>query len=377
MLSSDVQQKERLMISTKTARKAVLKLGQADDSHKQQSAPPPVGSYPYRLEVCKNKSSADNMVFHLAGDTGGTRSAEMQHKIAAELTAQAKEAHADFMYHLGDIVYHYGEQEGYEAQFLAPFAQYPAPIYAIAGNHDTDINPETWEQESLGAFYTAFCSTTPTTIHFAPQTRRKSQVQPNVYWTMISPLAIVIGLHTNVPKYGYVDPVQKSWFIDELKNAAACHQNKAIIVCLHHAPYSADVNHGSSVAMIELLDDAFKASGVRPDVVFSGHVHNYQRFTKQYPDGGTVPFIVAGAGGFDELHALASPEDEGYEASHDLFKGLSLEKYCDDRHGFLKVSLKRTPFGLQMKIGYYTVPADSGIYGAALFDEHHIDLSGR
>jgi hypothetical protein len=37
----------------------------------------------------------------------------------------------------------------------------------------------------------------------------------------------------------------------------------------------------------------FTAMGIRPDIVFSGLVHNYQRFAKHYPDGTHLPYIVA------------------------------------------------------------------------------------
>ncbi len=104
--------------------------------------------------------------------------------------ADRKEDQPAFLYHLGDIVYHFGEAAGYADQFLAPFECYPAPIYAIAGNHDTDVNPDSEEPyESLEAFSAAFCNTSPKTIYFGEGSNRKSQIQPHIYWTMESPLS--------------------------------------------------------------------------------------------------------------------------------------------------------------------------------------------
>ena len=64
----------------------------------------------------------------------------------------------------------------------------------------------------------------------------------------------------------------------------------------------------STPAVLEVdavLFGAFKATGVYPDMVLSGHVHNYQRFTKSVTvaDGTTkeIAFIVAGAGGYSKL----------------------------------------------------------------------------
>lgn len=373
------------MISTKVLYSAVLKTENIDDAHKFQCLPAPSGSYPYRLPVGDNTNSGQ-LIFHMVGDTGGQDGSAMQHQpVVQQMTDQYLNAKTSeqpaFLYHLGDLVYHYGEAAQYNGQFLAPFEQYPAPIYAIAGNHDSDVNPECTEHyDSLEAFYTTFCNASPKTIYFGENSRRKSQVQPHVYWTMEAPLATIIGLYTNVPKYGCIKKEQRSWFIKELQHAAAQASEKAIIVCLHHAPYSADFNHGSSLNMIEFLESAFAEAGVKPDVVFSGHVHNYQRFTKQYPDGKTVPFIVAGAGGFEELHPLADPADPACSNQSTLLNQVELVNYCDNKHGFLKVAIEKNPFSFTIKGQYYTVPHKkhgTSNQAAALFDTFTIDLTGR
>jgi predicted phosphodiesterase len=372
------------MISTKILYNAVFKTEKVDDLDKFQPLPLPSGNYPYRLDVDgKNESGKRKMAFHMVGDTGGVKSARFQKQVAEEMAMQylcatTKQEQPSFLYHLGDIVYHYGEAKQYNNQFLKPFETYPGPIYAIAGNHDTDINPDSEDNyESLEAFYDAFCNTCPKTIYFGTESSRKSQIQPNVYWTMEAPLATIIGLHTNVPKYGYISREQKNWFINELKNAAMYSADKAIIVCMHHAPYSADVNHGSSMPMIEFLESCFLESGVKPDIIFSGHVHNYQRFNKQYPDGKMIPFIVAGAGGFDELHALADPYDPAYSTESKAFENIHLENYCDNKHGFLKIEIEKTPFSFTIKGEYHTISHQDDFSGSSLFDSFTVDLTGR
>ena len=47
-----------------------------------------------------------------------------------------------FFYHLGDIVYLYGEEGNYFSQFFTPYAEYRAPIFAIPGQHDGDPAPD-------------------------------------------------------------------------------------------------------------------------------------------------------------------------------------------------------------------------------------------
>lgn len=339
----------------------VIKLNQPDDNYKIQPLPAATGSYPYHLELEKLITVPhDKFSFHMVGDTGGMLYPESQQKIADQMNKQIVESNtADrpaFLFHLGDVVYHFGEAEHYERQFFKPYGEYPGPIFAIAGNHDSDINPNNpLPYQSLDAFRTVFCDTESRNISFNESKKRKSMVQPNIYWTLQTPLANIIGLHSNVPKYGFIGEDQRKWFIEELKTAAKERPDKLIIVCIHHAPYSADVNHGSSLAMIAFLENAFIDSGVRPDAVFSGHVHNYQRFHKMYLDNKVLPFIVCGAGGFDELHSLAEIDDPAYSSGNSLLDNVNLQNYCDSKHGFLKITLEKKATGIALSGEYFAL----------------------
>jgi predicted phosphodiesterase len=341
----------------------VFKKHQPDDSYKFQPLPEPTGSYPYRLSIDKVIPGTDEskLVFQMVGDTGSIRSPDFQKLVAGQMEKQfLSEDPADrpkFLYHLGDVVYNFGEEEQYPRQFFGPYEAYPAPIFAIAGNHDSEVNPDNpVPYKSLDAFKKVFCDTESRTVEFSRGSARKSMTQPNVYWTLETPLATIIGMHGNVTKYGTVTAEQRSWFIEELKAADLQRPHKAVIVCMHHAPYSADFNHGASISMIEFFNHAFEEAGARPDIVLSGHVHNYQRFSRQYTDGGTVPFIVAGAGGYDELHGLAPMDEERYTAENELFDSVKLENYCDNKHGFLKMSVERIAGKLVLTGEYYTIP---------------------
>jgi len=363
----------------------VIKLNQPDDSYKFQPLPAPVGPYPYHLALQDVVQPAGDkkMVFHMVGDTGSVRNPGFQREVAEEmasqyLNAQSPEDKPQFLYHLGDVVYHHGEADKYYTQFFEPYQNYPCPVFAIAGNHDTDINLEAaTPYHSLDAFKAVFCGTERKKVAFSGDSDWQNMVQPNIYWTLQTPLANIIGLHSNVPKFGIVTPEQREWFIEELKAAGKERLGKALIVCIHHSPYSADINHGSSLAMISFLEDAFKQTGVKPDIVFSGHVHNYQRFSKRYADGKLVPYIVAGSGGFDELHAIAATDDERFSPDSALFEGVKLEKYCDDRHGFLKITIEKTDAGLTLAGEYYSIPHKTGeiVEPATLDDKFSVAIS--
>jgi calcineurin-like phosphoesterase family protein len=337
----------------------VLKAGQPDDNYKFQPLPAPTGNYPYHLAIENFIPGLTDtqMVFHMLGDTGGTSRPEFQQYLVAEIAKQ--HLPGQFIYHLGDLVYHFGEVSQYEQQFFRPYNIYPGPVFAIAGNHDSDVNTASAEPyQSLDAFTRVFCDTKPQEIIFSGNSSRKSMTQPNVYWSLETPLATIIGLHSNVPKFGVITPEQQSWFKEELKIADPA---KMLIVCIHHAPYSADINHGSSLAMIAVLESAFAETGIRPDIVFSGHVHNYQRFTKTYSDGVTVPFIVAGAGGFDELHAVADTSDPNFTSESPVLEGVKLENYCYSHHGFLRISINKTQKQLSLSGEYYKANTTSAM----------------
>jgi hypothetical protein len=107
-------------------------------------------------------------------------------------------------------------------------------------------------------------------------------------------------------------------------------------------------------------------------------VHNYQRFEKSYPDGKLLPFIVSGGGGFDELHALARTDQEIYSKDHPLLKDVALINYCDNQHGFLKITLNRQPVGLTLSGEYYTIPHQIDPEGhATLADTFTYTLGGK
>ena len=350
----------------------VFKLAAIDDQEKFKPLPAPTGTYPYRLNINKliPAINDDHLSFQMAGDTGELNTPEYQSRVISALTDQCNANNAQtpqFFFHLGDIVYNYGQASEYYRQFFNAWRKYPCPIFAIAGNHDADIDPfQPDPPQSLDAFMSVFCSKKPGLLEIAGNSGRKTNIQPNVYWVLETPMADIIGLYSNVPRFGNVQQDQKAWFIEALKIAAA--NQKAIIVCLHHSAYSADTNHGSSIHMQMLIDGAIRETGIYPDVVFSGHVHNYQRFHKYYPGGQIVPFIVAGGGGYAGLHSLAQPDDPKFPDKSFLLDDVVLQNYCDNEHGFLKVDLCRTMEGVSIEGQYFTT--DTG--ETVLFDNFSI-----
>ena len=357
----------------------VFKMAAIDDQDKFKPLPAATGHYPYHIELKDSVTEipVEKLTFQLAGDTGGIQQPFYQHRVVKAMVSQFKTAdEPQFFFHLGDVVYNFGQQQEYEPQFFKPFKDYPAPIFAIAGNHDGDVDPlDALQPQSLDAFVKVFCADKRKPLDFAGDTGFLSSTQPNLYYKLETPLADIIALYSNVPRFGNIDKQQREWFIEELTMHKENRNEKALILCMHHSAFSADTNHGSSVNMQLFFDDAFASAGVIPDIVFSGHVHNYQRFSKTYP-GKTVPFVVAGAGGYAQMHPIAALNDPAYPDTSKLLDDVCLENYCYTNHGFLNVEIVKSSTEFYLEGRYFIIDdEDPGNAGVQLFDTFKIEIA--
>src|SRR5207245_2381149 len=87
---------------------------------------------------------------------------------------------------------------------------------------------------------------------------------------------------------------QQRWLQAQM---AAAPKDKCLIVTVHHPPFSLDDTHGGCPEILDALDRAGSAAGRMPDLVLSGHVHDYQRFTRRV-GGVATPYMIQGAGGY-------------------------------------------------------------------------------
>jgi hypothetical protein len=319
----------------------VTKIRRAVPNQRFEPLPAPAGRPPYRLalaEVLDRQQiqairRAGWLRFHCVGDTGGLENPGPQRWVVAAMVAElGAEDPVRFFYHLGDVVYLYGEQENYGAQFFEPYAEYEAPMFAIPGNHDGDPAPGRGAA-SLEAFARHFCADVTTVSATASPGRRPAMTQPNVYWTLLHDWVTIIGLYTNVPEGGAIADNQLRWLTAELR---AARPGVTLILAMHHPVYSIDSTHGSNLALGALLDRCFARAGRAPDAVLAAHAHNYQRFSRAYHDR-QIPYVVAGTGGFHTLHRVAT----GTPAPPGSFHGLpdvTLEAYQDVDFGFMTIT---------------------------------------
>ncbi|GGG97690.1 metallophosphoesterase family protein [Silvibacterium dinghuense] len=291
-------------------------------------------------------TQAGQIVFHSVGDTGSVKGPETQSLVADKMVSDFDEAIAadvpSFFFHLGDVVYYFGEAAYYYDQFYEPYRSYPAPIVAIPGNHDGVVYTGDGET-SLEAFLRNFCSATPVVSPDAGGLVRTAQIQPGVYFTFDAPFVRILGLYSNVLEdpgvisdqggtYTTLDQRQVEFLTTALKRIVSEKYAGAVIIAVHHPPYTGGSIHGGSPNMLADIDSACTAAGFWPHAVFSGHAHNYQRYTRTV-NGGSTPYVVAGCGG----HAPLSTMRGTYRTPYKIDDTLTLESYDDTDYGYLRV----------------------------------------
>jgi len=348
-------------------------------------------------------ASAKQLVFHALGDTGNTRGPVDQSLVADKMTSDYNDSDPrqvpSFAYHLGDVIYSFGESMYYYDQFYDPYRDYPAPIFAIAGNHDGMVAPNS-EAETLGAFLKNFCTAgePPHRTQEAGELARTAQTQPGVYFTLEAPYVRILGLYSNcledpgvISSQGGTFPELTDAQLVFLKSALQRIKSEnfagAVIIAVHHPPYVAQIptttsgksqnvgRHGGSPNMLKEIDAACKGTGVWPHAVLSGHAHNYQRFTR-ITQGRETPFIVCGNGGHahQSLTRNASPAIRVPVAQPTLAskgESVTFENYDDQDFGYLRMIVNDK----QLRIEYH--PMSDGAAAKTPDDHVTVDLATR
>jgi calcineurin-like phosphoesterase family protein len=274
-----------------------------------QTLPPPLGLPPYHYDltehfpdIAKDITKAGKMVIDILGDSGGVQDGEFQGHVADQMVAAIPKNKPNFCYHVGDVVYFTGAHDDYYPQFYEAYERYTPPILAIPGNHDGEVDDPT-KQTSLDGWVAYFMQKNPDVDPISKDAPRVGLNLPNPYWTLVTPYATFVGLYTNVPEGGSVDSNQQMWVTNEF---ATADKDLPLIFCLHHPIYSFDVFHSGSSKMADVLENAIRDTGRVPNLVLSGHVHDYQRIEQNISGKKPTPFIVSGNGGYHNLHQIHS-----------------------------------------------------------------------
>jgi hypothetical protein len=299
-----------------------------------QRIPPPRKNVPMQMqledftgpEIITAIQRAGKITFHAVGDTGA---AKVNHQQTVQRALENEEEVADamahdvatggpegpaFFFHLGDVIYNFGEAQYYYDQFYDPYRAYDRPIFAIPGNHDGMVfgqGSSAPQVPTLDAFLSNFCAPTSGPSPDGGGLVRSVMPQPAVYFTLDAPYVSIIGLYSNVldgpgviSSQGGHFPIvddQLVFLKSELQRLAPDRNagNRAVIIAVHHPPLSVDALHAGSTGEQIDLDTVCQEAGLWPDAVLSGHAHLYQRFTRiAGPNKKETPYITAGSGGF-------------------------------------------------------------------------------
>ena len=374
----------------------------AGDKEPRMSLADAIG--PKGKDVLSAIEAAGQIVFHALGDTGNTKSAKDQDMVTDKLVSDFSETDPkgvpSFGYNLGDVVYSFGEAEYYYDQFYDPYRDYPAPIFAIAGNHDGMVAPNS-NTPTLKAFLDNFCAYDQP-FHRTPEAgglARTAGKQPGVYYTLEAPFVRILGLYSNCLEdpgvissqkgayqtYSYLPDAQLDYLEAALKRIKTEKFKDAVIIAVHHPAYVAVTpdeqgakaagKHIGSPLMLADIDKQCEAAGVWPHAVLSGHAHNYQRFTRTL-NGHEIPFIIAGNGG----HAHARLTKKGAPTLRTptveplLSNGkdsVVFENYDDGGYGYLRIVTDKK----QLRIEYH--PASDGEESKTPDDFVTVDLGTR
>jgi Calcineurin-like phosphoesterase len=317
--------------------------------------------------------AAKKLSFHAVGDTGAAKVTSVETAAmaigneASVADAMARDVQQGgptgpaFFFHLGDLIYNFGEGQYYYDQFYEPFRAYDRPIFAIPGNHDGMVFGQQSDVPSvptLTAFLRNFCAPGPGRSPDEGNLVRTTMDQPGVYFTLDAPFVSIVGLYTNVLEgpgvissqngaYPLLTGDTQLHFLEaELKRLAPARKagERAVIVACHHPPVSVDAKHGGTTGLADDIDTAAKSAGFWPDAVLSGHAHLYQRFTRKV-GGREIPYVVSGSGGF-----AATPPQDGLPKAPITIGEYTLVKKPLVEFGYLTVTVDMTTVGGKLTI---------------------------
>lgn len=340
----------------------------------------------------KDIQKSGKLVFHAIGDSGASSERKLPGELSVadhatnDLHASTGADRPSFLFHLGDVIYSFGESQFYYDQFYEPFRNYPAPIFAIPGNHDSFVIPGTPPAETpLDTFVRNFCSPTVQITKDAYSLHRTAMTQPGVYFALDAPFVRIIGLFSNAledpglvssqagqeTKWPGVPDYQLDFLAAQLQKIKAEKYAGAVIIAVHHPPFTYSPSghkssgHIGNTLMLREIDAICQAQGIYPHAFLSGHAHNYQRYTRSIIFGGSnysVPFVVAGNGGHNITPLPGSKKStaDTYEPIQNVqvdyldpnpvvkTLGLKLDMSNDRNFGYLRVTVDSKLLQIEM-----------------------------
>ena len=240
-------------------------------------------------DVVNAITKAGQLVFHAVGDTGSVKGPEnislVADKMIADFDEEAPTNIPHFFFHLGDVIYNFGESQYYYDQFYERLSRVSGADHrhrrqsrrhGRAGHERRHARrvPQQFLRDRIRD----------------PARGRRSlahrPIQPGVFYTFEAPLVRIIALYSNVLEDPGVIASEQlgNSQLDFLKAALTRAKNfaGALILAHHHPAYTVGSHHGWSEEMLAQIDAICMETEYWPHAVLSGHAHNYQRFTRTH-----------------------------------------------------------------------------------------------
>ncbi|MEW5356369.1 metallophosphoesterase [Streptomyces sp. 16-176A] len=250
----------------------------------------------------------DRFSFMVVGDTG--EGDESQYAVVPGFLKASQDT--SFAVIASDVIYPVGSTDDYGTKFFRPYQDYPAPVYAVPGNHD-------W-YEDLAGFMRVFCDDAPPLepepgprplsrawfrallwhrprpadeAAFAEARKLRSApgqqaVQPGPYWAIDAGPVRIVGIDTGL--LGTLDAEQGAW----LREVSRGPRPKILVT---GSPLYVDgEHHPCPIEGGDTVDDIVRDPAHRYVAAIGGDIHNYQRYPVEV-DGRVVQYVVSGGGG--------------------------------------------------------------------------------
>jgi len=262
-------------------------------SHSQPSgANPQAEAQPVELQVQLTTPfrfvSYGDARFHDPKDTEAANPAVRQALVAA-----VAEANPAFICFGGDLVYNGYDKEDWKVwdQETAVWREKKIPVYPAIGNHELHGN----EKIALENYFDRF-----------------PDLQKSRYYSVRAANTLTLVLDSELDE---ITGPQGKWLVQKLDQLPS--DVDFVFVVLHHPPYTSSASsmlgeghmaRGQEKDLAMLLETRQKNQRARI-VVFSGHVHNYER----HEHGGITYFVTGGAGA--HAYPISRAKDDPFQSN--------------------------------------------------------------
>jgi hypothetical protein len=295
-------------------------------------------SYPYRicagrraltghLMLQTDRPAGQRFAFLVFGDSG--RGTQAQYELAAAMVRV--DPPADFLLHVGDLVYSNGQRHRFGERFFTPYRTLLARVcfWPCLGNHDLG------ESGVFEAYREVF--ELPQNGPVGLNNAAGSGATARNYWFDYASCRVAVFDSNQSEEVldGQVAP----WLREVMTQPGP---RWRFAVC-HHPPYTAG-RYAPNETLLRTIVPVLDQTGV--DIMFNGHDHNYQRTWpirsgRTVGDGEGTVYIVSGAGGAELYPAKPQAARPDYVAFID-----------DQHHSFTEVTVEGDVLSLrQIGIG--------------------------